>query len=111
MVSRFANRCTAIVAGKTGANDFVMIDPVWCPACKAMAAFTDIRGSDMCRLLADGDYVVMADDTVAGYILMMEPRIKPGRSCMAIVAIIAALHVIPWLSGCNTTVMATETTA
>ena len=90
MVNRLAYRCTVIVAGKAGANDFIMIGPERCPACKSMAVFTDIRGSDMCRLLADGDYVVMADDTVAGYILVMEPRIKPGRGFMAIVAIIAA---------------------
>ena len=49
MVTRFAIRCTVIVAGKTGANDFIMIDRQRYPACKAMAAFTDIRGSDVCR--------------------------------------------------------------
>ena len=83
-----------------------MIDPQHRrPGIGAVAVFAAVRGEYVCRILAFGDYAIVAADTVSADVCMIEYRARPGECSMAIVAVIGAADMAGRLAHGSNVVM------
>ncbi len=82
------------MAGSADAGYLRMIDRIsGRPYHIVMAIFTDVCRIDMRGVLARCLHAVVATEAVVRYARMVKRRRQPRCSCMAVVAVIAALHV------------------
>jgi len=97
----------AVVTGRARAEDLRVVDAVdRCPENRVVAILADVTGADMSRALAGRIDTVMAADTIAGNVHMVEVRGDPGVRRMAVVAGVAALDMGRMLPGSHGAVVA-----
>ena len=107
----FAGRSHAIVAGTARANHLRVVDQVRrYPGVRRMAILADVGRLDMRWRLASGVDAVVAVETVAGNVDVVEVGRQPGYGGMAVVAIIAALDMIRILARCNNAIVTAAAT-
>ena len=100
-VGRVFSGCRqAVVAGTAGSQNLGVIDndnrrPQAC----CMAVFADVRRTNVCQIFASRVRTVMAADTVAGDIDVIEVRRCPGDSGMTVVTGCATAYVSRMLTG------------
>ena len=101
-------RCrVAIVAGRTYADYLVVIDSGrGRPGRRRMAALANVTGIHVIDILARGFGAVVALDTVADDVHVVEIGRYPGHCCMAVIAIIAAGDMGRVFAGRDQAVMA-----
>ena len=91
-VSRmFAGRHDAVMTGTANTNYLRMVDSKnRHEYIGVMAVLADIAGLDVCRTLANCLDPIVAVDTIAGDVHVIEVRRQPAKSRMAVVTGIAA---------------------
>ena len=101
-----SGRCDAVVTRATCTQNLHVINSERrCPQIRRVAVLTDISGRDMRRRLADGLYAIVAADTIAGNIDVIEIRRQPGHRGMAIIAVNAARYMSRVLAGRDSAIM------
>ena len=100
------------MTGAAGADYLRVVDPDGgFPRGRAMTIFADIRRADVVGVLALGDAPVVAAETVAGEIIVVEGSRYPRCRIVAILAVIAAGDVPWWLAARDSAIVATTATA
>jgi len=96
----------AVVAGRTGAENLVVIDRRhWCPGRCAVAILANIGRLDVGRSLANGICTVVATKAIIHDVDVVKVGRQPGNCRMAVVAIIAAGDMGGVFAGRNNAVM------
>lgn len=101
-------RCrVAVMAGRTGAEHFAVIDSGRRgPGRRRMAIFASDTGIDVIEILARGVGAVVAFEAVPGDIYMVEISRYPSHCCMAVIAVITAGDMGRVFTGRDQAVMA-----
>lgn len=112
-VSRILAGCRrAVMAGRTGAENLVMVHrDYWHPGVTSVAVFADVGCLDMCRAFARSVGAVVAAKAIIDDVDVVEIGRQPGNCRVAIVTVVATVDmagVFP--SGCDA-VMAGSTSA
>jgi hypothetical protein len=103
-----ARRRRTVVTRCAGAQHLVVIHRNdRCPDSRAVAILADVGRRRVQRTLAGRVLAVVAADTIAGDIRMIEIRRRPGDRRMAVVAVVTARYMPRVLAGRRRAVMAT----
>lgn len=110
VVDRLAGGCCAVVAGVTGAEYSVVIDPIHrTPTPDIVAIFAEIGGEDMCGRLACSRGAIVTLTAAAGHIGVVKRGRDPGTGCMTGVAAGGGGEVVGMFACGSGAVMATLT--
>lgn len=99
-----------VVAGTAGANDLGVIHRVdGREHVGRVAILAHVRRQHVVLVLAGGVSAVMAAETVAGNVHVIEVGGQPGNRRVAVITVVAALNVIGTLAGSGYAVVARAT--
>jgi len=108
----FPGRDCAVMTGAAGTQDLCVIDSErGRPYCRAVAILADIRSLNVCSIFAGCNSAVMAADTVAKNVHVIEICRRPRNCCVTVVAGVAAGNVGRVFPGCGDAVVATNAIA
>jgi len=99
----------AVVTGATIPDYLGVINGDWrCPYRRVMAIFTDICRLNVSRALAGRIRTIVATDTIAEDVHVVENCRRPGMGCVTVVAGIAACNMSRVLTGGANAVVAAD---
>jgi len=103
----FACRDDTVVAAVASPDDLRVVNSKdWRKDVGVVAVLTNIAGLDMHQVLANGIDTVVAVNTLAGDVQMVEVGWQPADRCMTIIAGITACNVSWSFSACGDAIVA-----